>query len=169
MTAASLMMLAFEKFKVIEGAGEWMKKSESELKFIAMEARLEEANKKLTANTTKIKKDKTKDKTVATGRVQDAKWAWKNVIKAGDEGKEKTFEGKVYVHCPYHGETKWVLKVNREGVNHLAGCRKNPSFTGNVATQSTSVQAPTQSQLTYARALAQIMEADDAAAVTEED
>jgi hypothetical protein len=31
--------------------------------------------------------------------------------------------GKAYIHCPHHGDTKWVLKVNQQGVEHKTGCR----------------------------------------------
>ena len=142
-----------------------MKKSEQDLKFIAMEARLEEAKKRLIPTEPSARRGKGKPAGGAAGGasgcVADVKWAWKNVIKAGEETKEKTFEGKVYVHCPYHGETKWVLKSSREGVEHLSGCRKNPANTAGQQPAAPAGTAPTQAQLTYARALTSIMLEDE--------
>jgi hypothetical protein len=36
---------------------------------------------------------------------------------------KKTVNGKAYIHCPHHGDTKWVLKVNQQGFEHKTGCR----------------------------------------------
>jgi hypothetical protein len=152
--APTLMHLALEKYKVIEGKGQWMQKTEQELKFIAMEAQLQAnvSSKKKTLPTDGS--GKKQGKQVKTGN--DDKWAWKTVIKPGDEKKEKTFEGKVYVHCPYHGTTKWVLKVNREGNVHKDKCTKDPKNTASLSVKPPKTE-PTAEQITYAKALATVM------------
>jgi hypothetical protein len=50
----------------------------------------------------------------------DAEWAWKAVAPTAAQAKANKFKGKEYVYCPFHGETKWVLKVN-----HVDGCRND--------------------------------------------
>lgn len=153
--APTLMTMAYEKYKVLEGKGQWMKKTDQELKFIAMEAQLQ-ANAK-----TKTPADNGKKTGKPGGRPNDAKWAWKSIIKPGDENKEKTFEGKVYVHCPFHGDTKWVLKVNREGIIHKQNCTKNPKYAAKQTAKPPGKdddKKPSAEQMSYAKALAHVMD-----------
>jgi hypothetical protein len=42
---------------------------------------------------------------------------WKMTAPKPGEAVQKTMKGKEYIHCPNHGELKWVLK---EG--HVGGC-----------------------------------------------
>jgi hypothetical protein len=51
-------------------------------------------------------------------------YGWKNIAPADGEPREKTMNGKDYVHCPHHGDLQWVLK---EG--HRNGCDKAPAAT----------------------------------------
>ena len=83
--------------------------------------------------------------------------------------------GKDYIYCPHHGDTKWVLKVNREGLNHKENCRMAVAAKGSGATAMTAVTSstsgtPSKSQLRYAKALAHVIEQEDpdASSLTEE-
>jgi hypothetical protein len=53
----------------------------------------------------------------------DNKFAWKLVAPKTGEPQEKTVEGKAYIYCPHHAATKWVLKINQEGIEHRTGCK----------------------------------------------
>jgi hypothetical protein len=86
------------------------------------------------------------------GRVYDAKWDWKKGAPTGDQATEKSFEGKDYVYCPFHQDTKWVLKKN-----HADGCRNDPKHAKPPVTSGTSTE-PNKKVLQYAKALLSVME-----------
>jgi hypothetical protein len=77
--------------------------------------------------------------------------AWKNVAPTGNEPRRKTFNGKEYIYCPNHGETKWVLATG-----HSDGCRLAPED-GAAATPSGAL-VPNQRVMQYAQALMHAME-----------
>ena len=88
--------------------------------------------------------------------------AWKMVTPTGSQSKEKTFEGKAYIHCPFHSEVKWVLKSG-----HSEGCRLDPAINPTTApppaiapTTTTGATDPARrTTLQYARALMHAIEA----------
>jgi uncharacterized membrane protein YgcG len=82
------------------------------------------------------------------GPRDNEKWAWKLVAPTGTQPKKKTFNGKEYLYCPNHGETKWVLLDG-----HADGCRNDASPSGAVV--------PNQRVLQYAQALMHAMEEND--------
>jgi hypothetical protein len=61
--------------------------------------------------------------TTGTTNRNTGKFAWKAVAPKTGEAHEKSVNGKAYVHCPHHPGTSWVLKINRQGVEHKTGCR----------------------------------------------
>jgi hypothetical protein len=163
-TQPQLMKLALEKYKTISDGGKWMKKSEKQLEFIAMKAELQTQLQKL-ASKPKLKQNGDKQKKKGP-KPNTGKWAWKIVPPKGNEPHKKTVDSKAYIHCPHHGDTQWVLGVNREGVEHATGCRaRNNGNAGTPATPTTlsstiSTLTPgsvMQEQLLYAQALATVM------------
>jgi hypothetical protein len=119
-TRPELMRVALERFKVSTTNGEWLKQTDEQLKFIALQAKLD----KLTQNTPK--KGDAKKKSDGSKKKTDKanKFAWKAIAPKEGEPQEKTFNGKEYIYCPHHGDTKWVLKVNHKGIDHRTGCTK---------------------------------------------
>jgi hypothetical protein len=115
------MQVALEKFKTIHAEKQWCKKTERELEFIAMQSQLNQL--KQNAKTPKPTKGKTPDGAGKANRLK-GKYAWKGIAPKPGEPHEKTMNGKVYIYCPHHGETKWVLKVNVKGIDHKTGCSK---------------------------------------------
>jgi hypothetical protein len=98
---------------------------EAELEFIAMQSEL----KQLRQNAVNKAPQKDKEKRGTTdpsekGNRNTGKFAWKGVAPKSGEAQEKTVKGKVYIYCPHHGDTKWVLKTNLKGIGHRTGCRK---------------------------------------------
>jgi hypothetical protein len=76
--------------------------------------------------------------------------------------------GKEYIYCLHHGDTKWVLKTNRQGIAHKTGCRQaNAGNTGSGAetpgtlastiSSLTDMCSPTADQMFLAQALANVM------------
>jgi hypothetical protein len=120
-TDTELMQMALEKFKTLSSKGTWLKKTTDELDFIAMQSQIKE----LKQNPPKGKdaKGKGKDGKDKTNR-NTGKYAWKGVAPKAGEPHEKAVEGKSYIYCPHHESTKWVLKVNNQGVEHKTGCLK---------------------------------------------
>lgn len=123
------------------------------MKFLAMKAALDLRLKGLKQDATakgvqRRKRDKAK---------HDRAFAWKAAIAPEPvEPHEKTANGKECVYCPHHGDTKWVLKTNRDGVEHTTGCRvaaaarrnadnnrPTVSTTGALVTSSTSMSSIT--------------------------
>jgi hypothetical protein len=118
-TDTALMQMALEKFKTLESKGTWLKKTTDELDFIAMQSQIKE----LKQNPVKAKKE---GKVVKEGKANrnTGEYAWKGVAPKAGESHEKTVKNKVYIYCPHHESTKWVLKVNQQGVEHKTGCLK---------------------------------------------
>jgi hypothetical protein len=125
MPYTALMQMALEKYKTITQKEQWGKKTEGELEFIAMQTEL----KQLRQNPAKPKAPSTTRPGAATPTGPNratrnaGKFAWKGVAPKAGEAHEKTVEGKNYIFCPHHGTTKWVLKVNQQGIEHKTGCR----------------------------------------------
>lgn len=118
-TDEQLMSLALEKFKILHDDKKmWLKKSQQELEFIAMQSELT----RLKQNP--HKKKPPKDNPSDSSKARDKKWAWKMVPPAEGEPKTKTFQGKECVHCPHHETMMWVLKINKRGTNHLKNCEE---------------------------------------------
>jgi hypothetical protein len=128
MTYTELMQTALEKYKSLVERDQWGKKTEQQLEFIALKSEL----KLLKQNPKKANQAArpatgaaagTAATTARTSNRNTGSFAWKNIAPKANEAKEKTVEGKDYVYCPYHGNTKWVLKINVQGVDHRTGCR----------------------------------------------
>jgi hypothetical protein len=126
LTGQQLMQMALEKYKNMVAKKQWLKKTDEELEFIAMQTEL----KQLKQNPPS--KQKTRTPTGKTDDKKDGKktnrntgsFAWKGVVPKAGEAHEKTMNGKAYIYCPHHGDTKWVLKVSVAGIEHKTGCRK---------------------------------------------
>jgi len=123
LTSDRLMQMALQKYKTISNKGQWMQKSDEELEFIAMQSEL----KQLRQNPTKVKAKPqgggTKKSDSSKANRNTGKFAWKGLAPKAGEPHEKTVDGKAYIYCPHHQSTKWVLKVNLQGVEHKTGCR----------------------------------------------
>ena len=81
----------------------------------------------------------------------------------GNAPKEKTFKGKVYVACPFHTNTQWVLK---EG--HVGGCRLDPNFVKGIdkmVDKDKKQPDPSQKALKFAHALMVAMDQDASGAL----
>jgi hypothetical protein len=127
LTGDVLMQMALEKYKTMVSKQQWLKKSDHELEFIAMQSEL----KQLKQNPSNRKKTPATPGTGngvgnGSGKVNKntGKYAWKGVAPKANEPKEKTVLGKDYIYCPHHGDTKWVLKTSVAGIEHKTGCRK---------------------------------------------
>jgi hypothetical protein len=152
-----LMSIAEEKYKIMSIKGQWKhhKKattSSADEHIVALQAQVAA----LQAMQTKPAKQSSKgggSGTAATDRRNNTgKWSWKDKAPKGNESKIKTFEGRVYVHCPNHESTKWVLADK-----HKDGCKLDPKWTypgDNNQTPSTSTGTE---QLTYANALMHVI------------
>jgi hypothetical protein len=116
-TGNQLMQMALEKFKTLSDKGEWMKKTEEELEFIALRAQLEQMKKP--AQTRPPRADRPDPKKKKGGD----KFAWKLVPPKAGEPESKTVNGKKYIYCPHHHTTSWVLEVNQQGILHKTGCK----------------------------------------------
>ena len=155
---ATLMTLAEEKFKTLKLKGLWNAPTKEEASILAMRAEFESVNKlvALRAEVASLKVDagKTGDKNKRKAR-KDGDWAWKLTAPTGSQPKEKTFKGKAYIYCAFHGDTKWVLKSN-----HADGCRNDPANKAK-ADAGKDDTVPTKKSLQYARALMHAMGEDD--------
>jgi hypothetical protein len=122
-TYATLMQLALEKFKTI-GEDKWCQKSPRELEFIAMQGKI----LKLEQNPKSTKPPRGGGGATDTDKKNrnQGKFAWKGIAPKPSEPQEKTVNGKVYIYCPNHGDTKWVLKTNLRGLDHKTNCSKKP-------------------------------------------
>ncbi len=156
--APALMRLAEEKFKTMKLKKLWNGTTKEEANIVAMKAEAQEMTE-LVALRAEIAALKS-----GSGKKSDRKkrdvgeWAWKNVAPTGSQPKEKTFKGKVYIHCTFHGDTKWVLKAN-----HVGGCRNDPNYgTKEGVEESRKQPEPDKKTLQYAKALMNaINEADE--------
>ena len=121
LTEPELMQLALQRKKTI-GPKQWMMKSTKEIEFIAMRAELTAMKKKLTQNGKIRGVNKPKSKETRPPRKNEGKWAWKGVDPKEGEPHAKVVDKKQYVYCPRHDETKWVLKIGRNGLEHTLNC-----------------------------------------------
>jgi len=122
LTHDKLMRLAMEKCKALQDKNRWMQKSEAELEFIAMTARLEAVTKQLTQKKTPPRlKKKTDEPARKTPWPNDGEWKWKGEASKAGEATEKQFKGRWHVHCPHHGDTQWVLR-DKKGVPPVRNC-----------------------------------------------
>ena len=91
------------------------------------------------------------------GLKDSKKWAWKTVAPKPGEAKTKKFDGKDYVFCPYHDETKWVLATN-----HANGCRNAQGGAQPADGDANGKEGPKkQKNLQYMRALMNAMDMVD--------
>ena len=174
-TNLTVMKMALEKYKTLVDKGAWKQKTSAELEFIALRAQLEEAQKKLVVKNAKQKPSAKHVK--RDGPRNDGEWEWKTIPPKAGEPKTKKFRGNEYIYCPHHGNTKWVLKVNRQGIEHATGCRMakktgsnddTTHVTANTATTETTVRTPSKKDIAIARALATVMQ-EDMSAITEDE
>jgi hypothetical protein len=144
-----LMKIAIEKYKTLFDSGKWLKKSEEQLEFIAMKAELQTQIDKL-SKMPKLKQNADKQKKKGA-KPNTGKWAWKSVPPKQGEPHKKTVDGKKYIHCSHHGDTQWVLEINREGVKHATGCQARlKDGTGSKAPSTPTTLSSTISSLTPA-------------------
>ncbi len=113
-TPEELMQLAYDKYATLKEKGEWMEPSEDQKKIIALEAKLEQLQKKTKAitkkdggqpgnKTPKKPDDKHKDKEKKKGKSWVEEW----MLKQPPGGKgTKEVNGKQYWWCPKHA--RWV-------------------------------------------------------------
>jgi hypothetical protein len=123
LASEQLMQMALEKYKTIVGRGEWMQKSAVQLDMIAMQGTIMALQGQLKQNAAPANNKDKKTPGKSAARNSDNKFAWKLVAPKAGESHEKTVEGKAYIYCPHHAATKWVLKINREGIEHKTGCK----------------------------------------------
>jgi multidrug efflux pump subunit AcrA (membrane-fusion protein) len=117
-----VMNFAEEKYHTIVQKGEWKVPTKQSEEIIALTARLDQAEASLKKRKLdQVASGSTPRKRPAADGDND-KFAWKNVAPAAGEPQEKTVGKKIYVHCPHHGELKWVLKSG-----HAGGCNKAPA------------------------------------------
>jgi flagellar hook-associated protein FlgK len=95
-TRPQLMKVAVEKFKTISDKGEWLKKSEEQLQFIAMKAQLQSQLEKLGSNKKPQLKQNAEKPPKKNVRPNTGKWAWKSVPPKAGEANKKTVDGKKY-------------------------------------------------------------------------
>ncbi|CAB9517406.1 hypothetical protein SEMRO_854_G211300.1 [Seminavis robusta] len=117
-----LIRLAIERYNVLKSKRQWKQKTQQELDFIALTTEMmdERQRKQLTQQPIHKQKQQQKDR---RGPNNTGEWVWKGVEPKEGEPTEKKFRGKQYIYCPHHGSTKWVLKINRQGIVHLTNCR----------------------------------------------
>ena len=169
-TKEELMQKALEKYKHIKSVDGWMTKSEKELDFVAMKAHWLQASKgngngkkpkaQLQQDPPRTDKDGNKKKQFVKHKGDKA---WKGVAPKSGEPKSKEVNGKKYVACN-HGETQWALETTAAGEKHLEVCTVLHGG-GSKANHGT----PTKKQLTNARALAHVMEEDEAEDAEDDD
>jgi hypothetical protein len=156
LTPATLMTLAEEKFKTLS-----QKKAHKTEQGTSKDDNIVALNAQLLA----LRTEMAAEKKAGTGGQgggggtprksrNDAEWAWKGVAPTATQSKEKKFKGKEYVYCPFHGETKWVLKAK-----HANGCRNDPSTKAvPAAAKPAASQGPDKRTLQYAKAFMHAME-----------
>ncbi|CAB9525051.1 hypothetical protein SEMRO_1624_G286690.1 [Seminavis robusta] len=173
---AALIRMAGERYKIIVDKKEWKMKSEDELKFIALKATVEQQNKQLTQKP--MQKARQPQQKERQGPNNIGEWAWKSVAPKEGEPKEKKFRNKQYIYCPHHGDTKWVLKVNRQGVIHATNCRarlKGDTTTSLTAatedesdSHSSDAGTPSKRDIRIAQALTSVLE-EELSGITEDE
>ena len=161
LTADSLMLRADERYKVLVEKKVWAKPSKEEADLMALKATIVELETHQT-EVVKKKADGAPSGRPPRGkgpRANEGEWAWKNVAPVGNEPKEKTFKNKVYIACPFHPNTQWVLKSGHEG-----GCRLDPNFVKGIdkmVDKEDKKVAPSKKQLQFAHALMAAMDQED--------
>ena len=183
---ATLMNIALEKYKTLCDKKAWKTKTKGELEFIAMKAELEQTKKKLSQRPPRQQQRKPfQPNQERTGPLNDGDWAWKSIAPLEGEPHTKKFCGKECICCPHHGETKWVLKIGRRGVEHTTGCRAMANqikqeaialqSTATTPTKSTTDSAasagsktPSKSDAAWAKALTTVIE-DNVSEITHEE
>ena len=154
LTADGFMSTAESKYRTMIVRKTWNEVTKEESDIITLKA---EMLGLVALNAELMSSNKKKPGKKEVGRVNDAKWEWKLIAPTGDQAKEKSFEGKNYIYCPFHPETKWVLKKN-----HVDGCKNDPKHEKPPATPvkaATPGKAaePTKKQLKYAQVLMSVM------------
>jgi hypothetical protein len=139
LTRQQLMKMALEKYKVLTTKNAWMKKTDQELEFIALKAKLDLLEQNPGGKVKKPTATKKKDSR------KDDKFAWKTKPPKANEQHKKTVNGKDYIYCPHHETTCWVLAVNQQGVDHKTGCKKMLAARGAAATgnEGSTIALPT--------------------------
>ncbi|CAB9508480.1 unknown protein [Seminavis robusta] len=131
----NLMMIALEKYKIMQDRKVWLKKSEEQMEIMTLKAEVTKLRGRTNAKPPPAKAAGEGKKTVQ-GK-DDDKYAWKLVAPKEGEPQQKTVNGKKYIYCPYHQTTKWVLEVNNKGVVHRTGCEKmKEALTSNKAIEA---------------------------------
>jgi hypothetical protein len=160
LTVVELMTQAEGRYKVAVETGTWAKPLKHDADVIALAAAInakqEEAAKKPTGGATASTNTRTRN--------NGGDWAWKMIAPTGNQSKEKTYKNKVYVACPFHKGTQWVLKSGHEG-----GCRNDPDFVPGVAEMMKKSEAKTaedkkpvaKKTMQFAHALMMAMEAEE--------
>jgi hypothetical protein len=121
-TADQLMKVALEKFKTI--GEEWGQQTDRDLEFIAMQTKIKQLEQNA-KKTPKVRDSDKKEKASPSGTNKNkGRWAWKGIAPKDGEPHEKKVDGKLYIFCPHHGDTKWVLETNAKGIKHKTGCTK---------------------------------------------
>jgi hypothetical protein len=168
---SNLMKLAEDQFKTRKSKHIWNKASQEETDLLALQAATAKGVAELVALQSAMITNggggKTPGKSVpgaSKGRSNDGKWAWKGVAPTGGQPKSKKFEGKDYIYCPFHGDTKWVLKSG-----HVEGCRNDPNKSKSADSDATKLTPnDSKSRLKYVQALMNAMDAADGAGDEEE-
>lgn len=140
-----LMTTAEEKYKIMVITGDWKGTKATPTTddhIIALQAQIVALQNKVGKPAAK----KTGTKNVLDRRNNTGKWSWKEKAPKANESQFHTFEGRKYVHCPHHANTKWVLAEN-----HADGCKIDAKWTY-------PTEANAEDKLTYAHALLHVVE-----------
>jgi hypothetical protein len=97
------------------------------------------------------------------------------VAPVRNEPKEKLFKGKLYIPCPFHAGTKWVLKAG-----HADGCSLDPKVAARLkkapnnkkkggAGADKKKEPPSKQVLQYAHALCVAMDQEEGGAFEQEE
>ena len=187
LTETQLMTMAHEKYKTLSNRQEWMKKSDHELEFIAMKAYFVASSANNKKKLTQVKNNNrlstyggasSQSAMTTTGppssgnnKRNTGKFAWKAIAPKPGEPTKKVWNDKAYIHCPHHGDTKWVLETSNRG-RHVENCQammKAQGAQGTVA-MTAKCSAPTSTghgarpfadEMKLARAMAHVMQVGD--------
>ena len=133
-----------------------------QLEFIAMKAAFKLKMKGLQHSASDPNK-KANNNANRKGRKNEGKFAWKSTAPQPGEPTEKMVDGKIYIYCPHYGDTKWALKVNCKGIEHVTSCRVTAKAMATPNTQALTISlltTITDDQKHYARALASVFAED---------
>ena len=144
-----LMTTAEEKYKIMVITGDWKASKgaapTTDEHIIALQAQVLALQQRTITSGSPTPK-KTGAKNATDRRNNTGKWSWKEKAPKAGESKFITFEGRKYVHCPHHANTKWVLADN-----HREGCKLDPKWTY-------PKEADADNKLTYAHALMHVVD-----------